>query len=109
MQELIAIDCTNIHYHFFSCGALPALRKLHIEKAKGVSDSSWRQPERKMTIPDLMAHPHLHQISGDESFFTDEIKRVLAGWHKSAFTEQTIECHTTTPHNELTVWTEPGY
>lgn len=108
LQELVAISCTNVRAHFFVPRPLPALKKLHVENAKRFPNRGPLVDEGQMTVEDLADHPHLHQISGDETFFTAELKGVLATWHRSAFTEQTIECHTTTPHNELMVWTKPA-
>ena len=108
VQELIAIRCRNVHAPFLVPGAMPALTSIHIEHT-GTYNSDSGSSKKQGMLATLMERPHFHQISGDNNFFTAGVNRLLATWHRSAFTQQTIECRTKIPHHKLTVWTKLGH
>lgn len=106
VQELIATRCSNACAPFFLPAAMPALQKLHVEEVKMLSPIL-SQNRRQDMVRELMDRPPFNQISGGDSFFRASMDRPLATWCRSAFTEHSIQCHTDTPHDELTVWTRP--
>lgn len=110
LRELVLTECPEIQTYLSEADSFTALRKLHIEEE---CICEWMQGRQvilqaaRKAAEGFVNRPHLYQISGNERFFSAEMRKALAKWHQSTFDEQTLEYHAYNPYHELSVYTRP--
>ena len=110
LRELVLTESPEIQTYLSEADSFTALRKLHIEEEPMWGRKQGRQvivQAARKAAEGFVHRPHLHQVSGNERFFSAEMRKALAKWHQSAFDEQTLDYHTYNPHHELSVHTRP--